>query len=86
MNAEKRAALSRTCERAVALLPDSISERKAVLHDLLALTPAPSTLRAKIQELLLHLHEHEAAQLKFIALLEPKSNGEGNGGGNGGPR
>lgn len=65
----KQAALARVCERVISALPDSLSERKQVLHDLLTLNPPGTPRRAAIQKLLIHLHDQEIAQLQFSELM-----------------
>jgi hypothetical protein len=72
-NPDQAEALQRVCERVIAALPDSLSERKQVLHDLLILNPRRSSLREQIQAMLIHLHDHERAQLNFATLLAPTS-------------
>lgn len=45
-----------------ATLPDSITQRKALLESLLHLVPAGSTAMENTRQLLFHLHVHEAKQ------------------------
>lgn len=70
MNTEQIEALNRMVDLVIANLPDSITARKAALHDLLTLVGPKSPRRQRIAQLLLHLHDHERAQLSFLELMK----------------
>lgn len=66
MKPDQQQALDRIAPVVIAHLP--LTARKAVLHDLLTLAPIGSPVRLQVSELLLNLHDHERAQLKFSNL------------------
>lgn len=82
MNPEQKESLTRVAQFVIERLPDSIVARKQLLHDLLAMSPLHTPLRAKVSDLLISLHDHERAQLKFNELLAAgsKPTHDGNGG------
>lgn len=64
-------ALENVIAHVVATLPDSISQRKRLLSDVIQLL-APGSTRKKVFSLLAFLESHEEQQLEFASLFPSK--------------